>query len=112
MEFSDGESETPRARQREGSVAEIAKGRTKMSLTDHEKIELIAEAKVFYLSAPVILPMIERRKREALGRLMQAHKSGRTDTATIVAELSAFTDLESEIKQKEQTYRTLEKQNG
>lgn len=83
-----------------------------MILTEHERTELIAEARVFAISAPIILPIIAKRKAEALGRLIQAHKLGRTDTATIVAEISVCNDLESEINQKEQTYRTMEAQNA
>jgi len=81
-------------------------------MNNDERIEMIAEARVFALAAPVILPIIEKRKKEAFGRLMQAHKNGRVDTATIVAELSAFSDIEIEIKQKELMYRTLEDQHG
>lgn len=80
---------------------------------DEQTEEQLAEARIFALAAPVILPIIERRKRDALGRLMQAHKSGRTDVSALVAELSAFADIELEIKQKEQVYNYLEeKQNG
>ncbi len=82
-------------------------------MTDDERIELVSEARVFALAAPVILPIIEKKKKDALARLLQAHKMGRGDTATIVAELCAFSDIESDIKQKEIMYRTLEeKQNA
>lgn len=73
---------------------------------------MIADSRMFALASPFLIPMIDKRKREALGRLMQAHKSGKSDTATIVAEISAYTDLEMEIKQKELMYRTLEENNG
>lgn len=79
-------------------------------MTDHEKIELLAEARVFALASPVILPIIEKRKKDALGRLLQAHRGGRTDTQTIVAELAVLADIEQEIKQKEAIYNTLEEQ--
>lgn len=81
-------------------------------MKEEERQELYADARVFALAAPVILPLLEKRKREAFGRLMQAHKAGQTDTATIVAELSAFTDIEQEIKQKESIYRQLEEEYG
>lgn len=79
-------------------------------MTPEERTEAIAEARIFALAAPVLRPIIERRKRDALGRLMQAHKAGRTDTAAIVAEISAFDDIERELDQKESTYRYLEEQ--
>lgn len=79
-------------------------------MTDYERTEMIAEARVFALASPVLLPILEKRKKEAMGRLMQAHKAGRTDTAAIVAELSAFIDIENEIRQKETMYNTLEEQ--
>jgi hypothetical protein len=83
-----------------------------MILSEHERTELIAEARVFALAAPLMSPIIEKRKREALGRLLQAHKMGKTDTATLVAEICVLTDIETEINQKEQTYRTLEEQHA
>lgn len=81
-------------------------------MTDHERTEIIAEARIFALAAPVILPLVEKRKREALGRLMQAHKAGRSDVMTLVAEISVLTDLENEINIKETTYRSLEEQHA
>lgn len=80
-------------------------------MTEHERIEAISEARIFALAAPVILPLIERRKKDALARLMQAHRSGRSDTATLVAELTVLSELEYEITQKELTYRALEERN-
>lgn len=77
-------------------------------MTNDERQEMIADSRMFALASPFLIPMIEKRKKEAMGRLMQAHKAGKADTATIVAELSAYTDLEMEIKQKELMYRTLE----
>ena len=54
-----------------------------------------------------------KRKKDALGRLLQAHKTGRTDTQTLVAEIAVLTDIENEITQKENLYRHLEeKQHG
>lgn len=81
-------------------------------MNEHERIEMISEARIFALAAPVILPLIEKRKREALGRLMQAHRSGRSDTATLVAEITVLSEIENEITQKELTYRALEETNA
>lgn len=101
VEQGDWIGSTPRA----GALPQEGKTYGKV-LTEHERIEVESEARVFHLASPIILPMIEKRKREAFGRLMQAHKSGRTDTSTIVAELSAFNDLEIELKRKEMIYKT------
>jgi len=73
--------------------------------------ELMNEARLFYLASPVILPLIERRRKFAFDMLMQAHKAGRTDTTTIVAELAVLTDLEREVNTKQQSYETMEKQH-
>ncbi len=81
-------------------------------MTQDERTEMIADSRMFALASPFLLPMLEKRKREALGRLVQAHKAGRTDVMTMVAEISAYTDLEMEIRQKELMYRTLEADNG
>ena len=81
-------------------------------MTEFDRTEAIAEARVFALAAPVILPIIAKKKKDAIGRLMQAHKSGRTDTAALVAEVCVLTDIETEINQKELTYRTLEERQN
>lgn len=83
-----------------------------MTMTDHERIEMITEARMFALAAPIILPLIEKRKKFALEKLLTAHRDGRTETATIVAELAVLADLEREINQKESMYRTLEGQHA
>lgn len=81
-------------------------------MNDHEYVEQVSEARIFALAAPVILPLIEKRKRDALARLMQAHRAGRADTSTLVAEITVLAELEMEINQKEQTYRTLEEKHA
>jgi len=76
-------------------------------------VELLEETKIYALVAPTVLPLLERRRANVITRLLLAHRDGKTDTTTIVAELAVIADLESEIKQKYNTYRTLEeKQHG
>lgn len=77
-------------------------------MTDHERQEALSEARLFALAAPVILPLIEKRKKIASDRLMAKFKEGSNDFITLVAELNSLTDLEREIKQKELIYQTLE----
>lgn len=79
-----------------------------MRIIGSETEESIQEAKIFAIIAPTILPLIERRKKDANGRLLQGFRGGRTDNMTIVAELSVLSDLENEIKQKSSYYNHLE----
>lgn len=80
---------------------------------EYDRIEEVAEARIFALASPVILPIIARRKEDAMGRLLQAHRSGKTDTVALTAELCVLADLEMEITQKEKLYHHLEeKQHG
>jgi hypothetical protein len=73
-------------------------------MTEQEKQEL----KTFAWAAPLITPMLERRKRIAFGLLMQSFKAGKTDNITLVAELNVLSDLESEITQKLNEFRSME----
>jgi hypothetical protein len=75
--------------------------------TGESREELIQEMKIYAIIAPTILPIIEKRKKEAQGRLIQSYRSGRVDNLTIVAELSVLSDLENEINQKRNIYDTL-----
>lgn len=78
-----------------------------MRIVEPSREEVIQEAKIFAIIAPTILPLIERRKRDAHGRLVQSYRSGKTDNLTIVAELSVLADLENEINQKRMIYDSL-----
>lgn len=81
--------------------------------TENDKTEMIREARLFYQGAPVILPLIQRRRQHAQDRLLNAFREGKHDLLlTLTAELNAFDLLEREIISKEQTYRTLEEQNA
>ncbi len=81
-------------------------------MTEDEIQNMKTEARLFYLAAPVILPLIERKKKNAYSRLMMKHKEGSSEYQNIVAELVVLTDLENEINNKEQTYRAMEGNNG
>lgn len=76
-------------------------------MTESEQ-ETLAEARVFALASPILIPILARRRKDALGRLIQKYKSGESNTLTLVAELSVLNDIETEINQKEATYRHLE----
>lgn len=74
--------------------------------------EDLADARVFALAAPVILPLIQRRKEQAFGQLMARHKEGQTNNVALIAELAVLSDLETELTQKEQLYRYAEEQQN
>ena len=69
---------------------------------------MLSEAKVFALANPVVLPLLERRRKNAHGKLIQSFKAGQTDNLAIVAELAVLTELENEMRQKAELYNTLE----
>ncbi len=77
-----------------------------------ENTQLLHELRVFALSVPVIIPLIEKRKKIAFEKLMQRHKEGITDYIALVAELNVLNDLEREIRNKAQTYQAMENKNG
>jgi len=71
-----------------------------------------AEAKTFAWAAPVILPLIEKRKRVAFELLVSEFKQGKTDPTARIAELTVLSDLEREIHQKQNYYEALEAQHA
>lgn len=71
-----------------------------VDLTMAQREDAIQEARMFTIIAPHVLPLIETRKKNATGRLLQSFRGGKVDYLTIVAELSVLADLENEIKQK------------
>jgi len=70
--------------------------------------EELTEARIFAISAPLILPMLEKRKSVAMSKLLMRFREGGTDFTTLVAELNTLCDLERELKTKEQLYNTLQ----
>lgn len=78
-------------------------------MTDEER-DRLNEAKTFAWAAPLVLPLIERRKRAAVEMLLREYREGKTDHTNRVAELNAFYTIEQELKQKAQEYATLEEQ--
>lgn len=76
-------------------------------MTQDERHDALTEARMFTLAAPVILPLLEKRKRFALGRLEQKFREGSTDFIALAAELTLLADLEREIRQKENIFNTL-----
>ena len=78
-----------------------------------EREQLLNEARQFYLAAPLLHPLLAKRRELILVRILQQHREGRTDYTSLVAELAVISDLEREIRTKEQTYDALmEATNG
>lgn len=77
-------------------------------MTESERIQILNEARQFYLAAPVLLPLLERRKNDTINRLLSRHRDGDTKYDTLVSELAVLTNLQNEINAKESTYRILE----
>lgn len=75
-----------------------------MSL-DHDTL---SEMRLFALAAPMILPLIEKRKKSALGRMQMKFREGSTEFMTLVAEITTLSDLEHEINQRQQHYNSLQ----
>lgn len=76
--------------------------------------EQYQELKTFALGAPLILPMIQRRKQYALDKILAEFNAGgliESFYATRIAELAAYANLEREILQKAQEFKSLEENN-
>lgn len=73
--------------------------------------ETAEEKKLFAWAAPVILPIIERRKEVTFLLLMAAFKQGQTENTALIAELAVLTDLIREIKTKQQEFNQQGEEN-
>jgi hypothetical protein len=82
-----------------------------MTESDLERDLMVQEARAFYLSAPLIMPIIEKKSAQTIQRLRLAHSEGKTDHTALVAELYAYESIKSEIEQKDQLYRSLEEKH-
>jgi hypothetical protein len=77
-------------------------------MTEAEKVQMLTEARQFYIAAPILLPLLEKRKADALNRLIAKHRDGDNKYDTLVSEISVLTNLQHDINSKEAIYRTLE----
>jgi len=69
---------------------------------------MLNEARRFYLAAPVLLPILEKRRNDVVNRLLAKHRDGDTNYVTLVTELAVITGIEKEISSKEAIYRAME----
>lgn len=77
-------------------------------MTDAEKHEMLTEARLFYLAAPLLQPMLDKREKIVINNLVMRHRDGSGKFDTLVAELAVIEGLKIEIDQKYKTYQTLE----
>lgn len=76
-------------------------------MTEHERIERLAEARTWAIAAPLVLPLIENRKRVAFERLRAAVREGKHENINLVTELTVLADLEQDIRMKQDMINTL-----
>jgi hypothetical protein len=73
----------------------------------HEQTELLTEARMFALAEPILMPLIEKRKKVAYETLIREHKSGKTDNIALIATLAVLWDLEHDLKSKAAMYNSM-----
>lgn len=76
-------------------------------MTESEREQLLTDARIVHLAAPVILPLIERRQLQAMQKLLGKYRDGRTDFITDIAELFVLKNLTEDIVSKQNVFETL-----
>lgn len=79
----------------------------KLVFGEQEKQRLLTEARMIQTALPVLGPMLEARKGNALKRLLAAHRDGKLDAAS-VAEIAIIDSMESEIRAKLQNLTVIQ----
>lgn len=77
-------------------------------MTESERQDMLTKARTLTISAPVLLPLIEKYKKMATSALLAKHVNGDSNYGNLVSELVVLDRFEKEINQAEQIYRTLE----
>ena len=80
-------------------------------LSTEERDNLIAEARRLAIAEPILRPMLERKRKVAMQRLIAEFRSGNLNNATIVAELATLEALEREIDAKLEYFNLQSKEN-
>jgi len=70
-----------------------------MKIVGQERVDLITEARMVSVALPVLGPMLDRRHRSALQRLMSAYRDGKQDQ-NAVAELFVIEGIQNELRMK------------
>ena len=82
-------------------------------MTPQERNEIAQEARVFYAIAPLVGPILAKRRANTIMRMRQAHQAGEKDHTALVAELSVIDEIADEITRKSNEYNSLlEDKNG
>lgn len=71
----------------------------------------IAEARQLSIAAPIILPMLERRKLMAYQKVLGAHRGAKPPDANAIAEMSVIEQIQSEIREKLESLNFIPKEN-
>lgn len=69
-------------------------------MTENDRQNQIAEARMYASAAPVLFPLLQKRQELALLTLIGSFRGGETNLVGIVAELASLHALQGEIKRK------------
>lgn len=67
---------------------------------DYEYQAALVEARQLHIAAPVIIPILDRLADHAYKKLLQEFRMGKTESVTLIAELSVIESIKYQIKQK------------
>jgi len=78
-----------------------------------KELQKLNEGRLLAFSSPALIPLLEKKKDDALNALVADFRAGREEVLSRVAELSVLHELVNEIKRKnKQTEKLEEKQHG
>ena len=75
---------------------------------DNTDIDTLNDGRVLKIAAPVLLPLLDKRKKSAIGKLLGQFRMGNSDLVGYVAELSSIYGLYEDITNKIRSTETLE----
>lgn len=81
-------------------------------MTDEKKRELIQELKIIAIASPVLIPLLEKRRKSSYEKLLSAFREGKTDLVSLTAELNAYESLLRDISNKHEDYNIMEAANA
>lgn len=77
-------------------------------MTESERQEMLRDAKIMTLAAPVVLPWLQKQKKSATDRILGKYRDGGKDYEPIIAELFVLSNLEREFHRQEETFKMLQ----
>ena len=69
------------------------------------------EGRMLRVALPVLLPLLQKRKDAAMGRLQSEFKLGKSDYTALVAELVVLSDIESDILRQNKELEHIEEKH-